>query len=146
MLEFTKIHIAKYWVKSFAKGQNMKKILLVDDSDVHLVIAENILKVKYEVTTARAGVEALDLLAKGLIPNLILLDILMPEMDGWEVYNKIKGISLLQDVPIAFLTSLDGTREKLYASRIGANDLITKPYTKEELLSRVEKMMEKQAE
>ena len=119
----------------------MKKILLVDDSDVHLVIAENILKDKYEIVTAKSGKEALNILTKGLIPDLILLDILMPEMDGWETFNKIKGISLLKDVPIAFLTSLDGVREKLYASRIGANDLITKPYDGQDLLGRIEKLV-----
>jgi len=124
----------------------MKKILIVDDNEVHLVIAENILKGKYEVTTAKSGKEALALLSKGYMPNAILLDVLMPEMDGWETYNKIKGISLLRNVPIAFLTSLDGVREKLYASRIGAADLISKPYEAPELLSRIEKMMEKKAE
>ena len=124
------------------RNEGMKKILIVDDSEVHLVIAENILKTKYEIITSLSGKEALNMLSKGLLPNLILLDILMPEMDGWEVYNKIKGISLLQNVPIAFLTSLDGVREKLYASRIGAADMITKPYEGKELLSRVEKMLE----
>jgi len=124
----------------------MNKVLIVDDNEVHLVIAENILKGKYEVTTAKSGKDALALLSKGLIPNLILLDVLMPEMDGWETYNKIKGISLLRNVPIAFLTSLDGVREKLYASRIGAADLITKPYEGPELLGRIEKMIENRPE
>jgi DNA-binding response OmpR family regulator len=119
-----------------------KKILIVDDNEVHLVIAENILKGKYDVTTAKSGKDALILLSKGLIPSLILLDVLMPDMDGWETYNKIKGISLLKNVPIAFLTSLDGVREKLYASRIGAADMITKPYDGEELINRIEKMLE----
>ena len=120
------------------------KILVVDDSDVHLMIAENILKETYNVTTAKSGKDALALLSKGgLIPNLILLDVLMPDMDGWEVYNKIKGISLLKDVPVAFLTSLDGEKEKLYASRLGAADLITKPYDSSELLKRVETIMAK---
>jgi len=124
-------------------GDNgMKKILIVDDNEVHLVIAENILKGKYETTSAKSGKDALVLLSKGLVPDLILLDVLMPEMDGWETYNKIKGISLLRNVPIAFLTSLDGVREKLYASRIGAADLITKPYEGGELINRIEKMLE----
>jgi len=127
------------------ENNGMKKILIVDDNEVHLVIAENILKGKYEVTTAKSGKEALILLSKGLLPGLILLDVLMPEMDGWETYNKIKGISLLRNVPIAFLTSLDGVREKLYASRIGAADLITKPYEGEELINRIEKMLENRA-
>jgi len=124
---------------------NSPKILLVDDSDVHLMIAENILKEKYNVTTAKSGKDALALLSKGkLVPNLILLDVLMPDMDGWEVYNKVKGISLLQNVPVAFLTSLDGEKEKLYATRLGAADLITKPYESSELLKRVETIMAKQ--
>jgi len=121
----------------------MKKILVVDDSEVHLLIVEGILRGKFETTIAKSGKEALALLSKGYIPNLILLDVLMPEMDGWETYNKIKGISLLRDVPIAFLTSLDGEREKLYASRIGAADMITKPCEGEELLSRIHNILER---
>ena len=122
------------------KNNILKKILVVDDSDVHLLITINILKDKYEVITAKSGQEALKLLTKGLIPSLILLDVLMPEMDGWETYNKIKGISLLRDVPVAFLTSLDGEKEKQYASRLGAADLITKPYTAEYLHDKIDKM------
>jgi len=120
----------------------MKKILIVDDNEVHLVIAENILKENYEINTAKSGKDAVTLLSKGYVPNLILLDILMPDMDGWETYNKIKGISLLRNVSIAFLTSLDGVREKMYASRIGAADLITKPYNGEELKKRIEKILQ----
>jgi len=122
------------------KGLN--KILIVDDNEVHLVIAENILKSKFEVITAKSGKDALLILSKGLVPSVILLDVLMPEMDGWETFNKIKGISLLRNVPIAFLTSLDGMREKLYASRIGAADLITKPYDGVELIKRIDSMIE----
>jgi len=119
----------------------LKKILVVDDSDVHLIIVENLLKGKYEVTTARSGKEALALISKGLVPNMILLDVLMPEMDGWETYNRIKGISLLQNVPIAFLTSVDGEKEKMYASRIGAADLITKPCDGNELINRIKSIL-----
>ena len=122
---------------------NSLKILLVDDSDVHLMIAENILKEKYTIITAKSGKDALALLKGKLVPNLILLDVLMPDMDGWEVYNKVKGMSPLQNVPVAFLTSLDGEKEKLYASRLGAADLITKPYDSAELLKRVETIMAK---
>jgi len=126
------------------EGTCNKKILIVDDSDVHLIIAKNILKDKYDTTTAKSGKEALGLLADGFIPSLILLDILMPEMDGWETFNLIKGITLLRDVPIAFLTSLNGAREKQYAFNIGAADMITKPYESEDLLERVDQIIEKQ--
>jgi len=122
-----------------------KKILVVDDSEVHLLIVDGILKGKYDTTTAKSGKEALALISKGYAPDMILLDVLMPEMDGWETFNKIKGISLLKDVPIAFLTSVDGEREKMYASRIGAADMIAKPCEGEELLKRIKNILEKEA-
>jgi len=126
-------------------NDSLKKVLVVDDSEVHLLIAEGILKGKYDTTTAKSGKEALATISKGYTPDVILLDVLMPEMDGWETFNKIKGISLLKDVPIAFLTSVDGEREKMYASRIGAADLITKPCEGEELLSRIKTILEKKS-
>jgi len=121
----------------------MKRILLVDDSELYIEVAKNILKQKYEVVAAKSGNEALAHLAKGLIPNLILLDILMPEMDGWETYNLIKGISLLRDVPIAFLTALDSEAEKDHAVIIGASAFITKPFKEEILLEKVDAIIQK---
>jgi len=121
----------------------MQKILLVDDSELYLEVAKNILKDKYETITAKSGKEALGYLAKGVIPNLILLDILMPEMDGWDVFKLIKGISLLRDVPIAFLTALDDEAVKDHASGLGASDFITKPFKEEILLGRIDSIIEK---
>jgi len=115
----------------------MKKLLLIDDNTFHLSVAEEILKDNYEVTTAISAKEALGFLSKGLIPNLIILDILMPDIDGWETFNLIKGISLLRDVPIAFLTSLDGDDDKKEANRMGAADFITKPFEADELIKRI---------
>ena len=115
----------------------MKKILLVDDSEMYVEVASNYLKPQFEVVVARSGNEALNFLAGGFIPDLILLDILMPEMDGWETYNIIKGISLLRDVPIAFLTAIDDEAEKDHAAIIGASAYITKPFKKKTLLEKV---------
>jgi len=125
------------------KEKAMKKVLVVDDNDIHLLIVDGILKGKYETTTAKSGKEALAIISKGYIPDFILLDVLMPEIDGWETFNKIKGVSLLRDVPIAFFTSLDGEKEKRYAAQIGAVDLITKPCEGEELLKRIKNILEK---
>jgi len=121
----------------------MKKILLIDDSDFYLETAEFILKDKFEITTARSGKEALGHLSKGLVPHLILLDVIMPEMDGWEVFNLVKGISLLREVPIAFFSSLDAESDKKNAAMMGAVDFITKPFTDTELLQRVDTILEK---
>ena len=114
-----------------------KKILLVDDDEIYLEIAKVILESEYEVYTAKSGKEALGLLLRGFIPNLILLDILMPEMDGWEIFGRLKTIIVLEKVPIAFLTSLDSEAEKKHALKIGAADFIQKPFKKDDLLRRV---------
>jgi len=120
-----------------------KKILVVDDDEVHILVAENILKNEYEVFTAKSGKEALDHLLHGLVPDLLLLDILMPDMDGWETFNRIKALSYLKDVPIVFLTSVSKTTEEKRAFEIGADGYITKPYDKKELLDRIKKIIEK---
>jgi CheY-like chemotaxis protein len=72
-----------------------KKILLVDDDEIQLSITKAILENDYEIIQTQSGKEALGYLYKGLVPDLILLDIIMPEMDGWETFNRIKSVSLL---------------------------------------------------
>jgi len=67
----------------------------------------------------------------------------MPEMDGWEVFNRIKALSLLKNVPIVFLTAVKTTLEEKRAYEMGAADFITKPYVKEDLLERILKVIEK---
>ena len=119
-------------------------ILLIDDDEIHLEIAKNILKSKYEIITAKSGKNALEVLIKGTTPNLILLDILMPNMDGWETFNRIRGISLLKDVPIVFLTSLNEKAEKERAREMGASDFITKPFQTDDMLKRIEIAINKQ--
>ena len=121
----------------------MKKILFVDDDKIHLAIIENILENEFEIITANSGKEALNKFIKGLTPHLIFLDLLMPNMDGWETYNRLKAISLLKNIPIAFFTSVQETNEKAYAFRIGAVDYIRKPFEKEVLKNKIEMILEK---
>jgi len=119
-----------------------KKLLLIDDSETELHVAANLFKDNYELFTAKSGKEALGYLTKGIVPDLILLDVLMPDMDGWETFNLIKGISLLRNVPIAFFTSIDGEWERQHASVLGAVDYITKPFENDELIKRVDAIIE----
>ena len=114
-----------------------KKILAVDDDETQLTILKTILSVEYNVITAESGKQAVEHLYSGFIPDLILLDIIMPEMDGFEVFNRIRAISELQKIPIAFLTSVSGAAEMQQAWDIRAVDYITKPYSKENLLRRI---------
>jgi PleD family two-component response regulator len=119
-----------------------KKILFIDDDEVQHIIAKNMLSEKYEVFKAKSGNEAFTYFKdSNTVPNLILLDILMPEMDGWEVFNRIKAISLLKSVPIAFVTSLKDTTEEEKAFSIGAADFIKKPFEKEYLMDRIQKIL-----
>jgi CheY-like chemotaxis protein len=120
-----------------------KKLLIVDDNEMELLVAQAMLKDEYEVLIAKSGKEALEYFFNGLIPDLILLDILMPTMDGWETYNRIRAIGFLQDIPIAFLTSLVGTTEEKRALEMGAADYILKPYEKKDLLSRIKNILKK---
>jgi len=125
-----------------ADNTEKKKILLIDDDDVYLAIAVGMLSSEYEVTTVKSGTDALFLISHHYKPDLILLDILMPEMDGWETFNKLKGINILLGVPVAFLTSIDDIEGIKQSNEIGAADFITKPYDKTELLKRVSKILE----
>ena len=121
----------------------MKKILLVDDDEFYRNVARDYLQLKYEIKSAKSGQEALNFLAAGFIPDLILLDILMPEMDGWEAFNLIKGISLLSSVPIVFFTSVQDELEKNHASDLGAADYITKPFDEKSFVEKVDSIIEK---
>ena len=119
-----------------------KKILIVDDDATQLSFAHTILISKYDVTTAASGDEALEYLYHGCIPDIILLDILMPEMHGFEVYKRIRAISLLQNIPVIFVTSVSGATEVQQAWDIGAADYVTKPYSKNELLRKINDALE----
>jgi putative two-component system response regulator len=128
-----------------AKDTNSRKnILVVDDDEVHLSATKSLLKDEYEVLMAKSGEEALEFLNKGqIVPDVILLDILMPMMDGWEVFDKINGIADLKFTPIIFYTSLDEETAKEKAYELGVSDFITKPCTKSILLDKLRDALQK---
>ena len=121
-----------------------KTVLLVDDDEVHLSITQLALKDKYEVVMVKSGEEALEFLGKDqIIPDLIMLDILMPTMDGWVVFDKINDIAALKSTPIMFFTSLDEESAKEKAYEIGAFDYIVKPCEQSVLLSKIRNTLQK---
>jgi CheY-like chemotaxis protein len=124
-------------------GNEKSKILIVDDDSIHLEMVETVLSNDYEVSTAKSGKDALGLFYQGLVPNLILLDLIMPDMDGWNTYSRIKAISGLHDIPIAFFTSSNDPKDIQHAREMGAVDYIKKPYDKDDLLRRVGKILKK---
>jgi PleD family two-component response regulator len=125
-------------------NKSKKKILLVDDNVVQLSMTEIQLRREYEVTTAKSGKEALDFLFHGLVPDLIILDILMPDMDGWETFGRLRAVSALQEVPIVFMSSIDDKNEIDRAIDLGATDFIVKPFKSKEFLERIRKAVKKE--
>jgi methyl-accepting chemotaxis protein len=118
-----------------------KKVIVIDDDEPILTMTKGMLGNDYDVTTAKSGKEALDLFLQGYASDLVLLDLNMPDMDGWETYNMIKDISNLHKVPIAIFSSSDDPKDKAQAQKMGAADFIKKPLNKSEMLERVGKLI-----
>jgi diguanylate cyclase (GGDEF)-like protein len=113
------------------------KILVVDDTPASLKLLSDLLKAEgYEVRSAISGELALHS-AESAPPELILLDIRMPIMDGYEVCRRLKAQPVTRDVPVIFVSAAQETDEKVRAFREGGIDYITKPFQKEEVLARV---------
>ena len=112
-------------------------ILIVDDIPKNLQVLSNILNIEgYQISFASNGKQALSIL-ETTIPDIILLDIMMPEMDGFEVCKLIKSNSFTQNIPIIFLTGKADTDDIVKGLKLGAVDYITKPFNSAELLSRI---------
>ncbi len=112
-------------------------ILIVDDNPQNLQYLGNLLrKHNYELGVARNGIQALEFL-KNKEPDLILLDIMMPQMDGYETCKKIKKNISIKYIPIIFLTAKTETKDIVNGFKVGGIDYITKPFIPEELLARV---------
>ena len=127
------------------KNSNPKKnILIVDDEETQLIIVKAQLKKDYNVFPVKSGKQALDFLnTNKIVPDLIMLDILMPSMDGWVVFDKITDIAALKFTPIIFYTSLDEESAKEKAYELGAFDFITKPCEQPVLLKRISDTLQK---
>jgi DNA-binding NarL/FixJ family response regulator len=114
------------------------RILVIDDDEDFLEMTESFLEEHYETALAVSGSQALELLAAGLSPDLILLDLSMPGMDGYETLRKMNALDNTAGVPVVFLTGINETAAELRGLELGAVDYITKPFVKEILLKRLE--------
>lgn len=111
-----------------------KKILIVDDDSVNLKILTNILDNNdYSIIQASGGLEAVKM-AKNFHPDLIILDIVMPDIDGGEVANILKNDPSTKNIPIIFLSSLIKKEEEKYSSKRDGIYLMSKPYNRDELI------------
>ena len=111
-------------------------ILVVDDQPINLKVIASVLSADYSLSIANNGINALKMLEKGL-PDLILLDIMMPEMDGYEVCKRVKENEKTKDIPIIFLTAKTDINDIIKGFDVGAVDYITKPFNPTEMKVRV---------
>ncbi|MBV6625053.1 MAG: hybrid sensor histidine kinase/response regulator [Rivularia sp. (in: Bacteria)] len=112
-------------------------ILIIDDKIDNLEILLDVMQMHgHEVLVADSGESALNKL-KNSLPALILLDVMMPSMDGFEVCRRLKSDDRTKDIPVIFMTALTNTADKIKGFKLGAVDYITKPFQQEEVLARV---------
>jgi len=122
-----------------------KKVMVVDDDPgVIYTVKRGMegLDKEYEITTVSSGQECIELLENNQIPDLILLDIMMPDVSGWEVYKKIKENDQWKNIPIVFLTARTDRIAKEAGGFLG-DDYIEKPFKVPELKERIEKILKK---
>ncbi len=112
-------------------------VLIVDDEPVNLSVSTQILINHYQVRVANSGQRALDVVMTTPKPDIILLDIMMPNMDGYTVLNQLKANPETKDIPVIFVTAMDAITDEEYGFQLGVVDYITKPIRPAILLARV---------
>jgi DNA-binding response OmpR family regulator len=120
-----------------AEGLKKNKVLIVDDTPENIQVLMGTLKDQYAIVAAISGEKALKMAVAEPRPDLILLDIMMPGMDGFEVCSRLKADPKTADIPVIFLSALDDVANKIKGFASGAVDYIAKPFQPEEVLTRV---------
>ncbi len=115
-----------------------KTVLVVDDAPANIQIVNSILKESYKIKIATNGAKALELVQATPAPDLILLDVVMPEMDGYEVCTKLKSTPETKDIPVIFLTAQTETADETKGFEVGAVDYIHKPFSPAVVQARVQ--------
>lgn len=118
----------------------LRILVIEDETDIREVIAYNLKREGYAVITAQNGKEGLKL-AKNKNPNLIILDLMMPEIDGLEVCRLIRADSLTQSIPIIMVTAKDDEADIVLGLGLGADDYVTKPFSPKTLVARVKAVL-----
>ncbi|MDH5543982.1 MAG: response regulator [Gammaproteobacteria bacterium] len=124
------------------KHTNLPKVLLVDDVPENLHELIEALKADYQIQVAGNGAKALEIVNSDSPPDIVLLDVVMPGMDGYEVCRRIKSSTLGNAIPVIFISVANALEHKISGFRIGAADYITKPYDIDEVRARVRTHLE----
>ena len=125
-----------------ADSVEKKTVLIVDDTPTNIQILMEILKDEYRIIAAVKGAKALQLAASDPPPDIILLDIMMPGMDGYEVCARLKAEAKTRDIPVIFITAMSDAQDETKGLELGAVDYITKPISPPVVLARVKSHLE----
>lgn len=117
-------------------------VLIVDDMTTNLLILSDLLKDEYSIKVAKNGQKALDIVHSSDEVDIILLDIMMPDIDGYEVCRELKSNPKTKNIPIIFVTAKDNDADEEYGLNLGAIDYITKPFNKAIVKLRIKNHLE----
>ncbi|KAF0189340.1 MAG: response regulator containing a CheY-like receiver domain and an HD-GYP [Desulfobulbaceae bacterium] len=117
-------------------------ILIVDDAPENLAVLNELLQPTYRVRVATSGEKALQIAASSPMPDLIMLDVMMPGMDGYEVFTRLRATPRTCNIPVIFVTAMDSAEAELRGLEVGAVDYITKPITPILVLARIRTQLE----
>lgn len=118
-----------------------REILIIDDEPIMRKLLEQILKDKYKVISLENGKEALEWMYAGNIPDLVVADLNMPEIDGFEYIKRIRESGFFYDVPLIVLSGEESSSERIKCLKLGANDYLIKPFNPEELGLRIDNLI-----
>jgi len=123
--------------------ENARRVIYIEDEPEMVDLVRLILKRKnYEVIGADGGREGLDMVRR-LLPDVVLLDLMMPDMDGWEVYQQLKAEESTRDIPVIVITAKAQNIDKVLGLHIAkVNDYISKPFSPKELVDSLQKVFE----
>ena len=120
-----------------ADSSTRSTVLIVDDTPENLTILGETLRPHYRVRAAISGERALHAVTIGALPDVILLDVMMPDMDGYQVLQALKADAATRDIPVIFVTAMDSVEGETHGLALGAVDYITKPFNPDIVLARV---------
>ncbi|HEY8401087.1 MAG TPA: response regulator [Cytophagaceae bacterium] len=120
-----------------------KTLLVIDDVDSTLAVIYHTLEYKYNVVRQENGKKALEWLHEGNLPDAIITDLHMPEMDGFEFMKHIRSSGFFRDIPLLILSSYENSNIRIQCLKAGADDYLIKPFNPEELEARVENILKR---
>lgn len=120
----------------------MKKILAIDDEKSIRFIIENTFNKDFEIKTMSNGKEALYWMQSGNLPDLIICDIEMPVMDGFDFIKNVRSSGFFDDIPLIMLSGKEESKDKIKCFEMGADDYVIKPFNPKEIIARIKRRLQ----